>query len=75
MPRSDNPDLRSAIREAIDRLGISQAEAARRAAVAPTHLCAYLGGGREMRSDSVERLLAALGLVVRPGRRPAKRSP
>lgn len=61
-------DLRTTIRAAIERLGISQAEAARRAGMSPQALCDYLRGRGEIRTDTLERILAALRLRVRGSR-------
>lgn len=65
------PDLRSAIRSAIDARGLSIAEAARLSGVPRPNLSPYLAGTKELRSDSIERLLETLGLRI-VAARPAK---
>lgn len=52
------------VREAREGLGLTLAELARRAAVDPAHLLRFERGEREMSSDKLARVLAALGLDV-----------
>ncbi len=51
--------LRDIVRERIARSGSSQSQAARDAGITPQHLSDFLLGRRGMRSDTLDRLLAA----------------
>lgn len=62
--------IRDMVRAEMERQRISQSELSRRSGVSRTKIAAWLGGGDKlMREDSIEKILAALGLRVRRGRR------
>lgn len=66
----ETPDIiREAIREARDAARLSDAELARRAAFHHGKLNRYLRGQGELRSDTINRLLVALGLRIAPAKR------
>lgn len=62
--------LRAAITAAIERQRLTVTEAARRAEVPRTTLSAYLAGRRGLSAANVARLLAALGIALKPGKPP-----
>lgn len=62
-PRVLSP-IKQAILAEIERAGWQRAELARRAGMTPPALSRYLNSDRPIRSDVLERLLAALGLAV-----------
>jgi transcriptional regulator with XRE-family HTH domain len=66
----ETPDIiREAIREARDAAGLSDAALARRAEVHYGKLNMYLRGQGELRSDTINRLLVALGVRLVPAKR------
>ena len=59
-------DLKQLVRDQLDRLGISQAELARRAGMRPPHLSRWLTTDRQLREAQLVAVLDAAGLDVRP---------
>lgn len=55
-------NLRDTITAALRASGLSQRQVALRAKVCPATLCAYLRGRREITTETLGRLLAALGM-------------
>ena len=57
-------EIRDAIRARIETLGISQAEAARRAGTTPAKVSDYLAGKTDPPISSVSRLADGLGITL-----------
>lgn len=66
--------LREVIRAAVADDGRTQRDIAAAAGLTAANLSGYLTGKRRMRDDSLDRLMAVLGLTVRaaPKKRPSK---
>jgi transcriptional regulator with XRE-family HTH domain len=56
--------IRSAIATAMTDQAVSQSELARRAEVNPSRICDYLAGRRDLTGATLDRLCAALGLLL-----------
>lgn len=57
-------DIAALVRKSIDDMGLSIAEAARQAGMTAAQLSEFVAGKRHLRSDTLERLFAVLGLRV-----------
>jgi transcriptional regulator with XRE-family HTH domain len=59
-------DVREIIRDELQRREWSQRELCRRADMLPHQLCEYLNGNRDIYVDTLQRILEALELEIRP---------
>ena len=66
--------IRQAITDRVESTGFGVRELARAAQMNPSQLSRYIRGGADLRGQSIDRLLDALGLHVapRPGRPPKR---
>lgn len=55
-------NLRDSIRAALAESGLTQSELAQRAKVPQSNLSEYLAGNCDLNGETIDRLLAALGL-------------
>lgn len=58
--------IRTVVAGRIAELGMSQSDLAKRADCTQGCISAFLGGLREIRTDKLARIMAALGLEMRP---------
>lgn len=58
-------DFRASIRSAMREQHVTQAELAARSGVPQPNISRYLSGASDINGDTLQRLCAALGLVVR----------
>lgn len=63
-----NDPFRHAIRQQIDRMGLSIAATAREAEVGRSELSLFLNERRGLRLDKLARVLNALGIEIKPRR-------
>lgn len=74
--RCDNTldvDVREIIRNELRRRDWSQRELCRRTGMLPHQLCGYLNGRRDLYVETLQGILAVLGLEIRPTSRRRKR--
>ena len=65
-------DVHEIIRDELRRRGWSQRELCRRTGMLPHQLCEYLSGNRDLYVNTLQRILKALELEIRPARRRRK---
>lgn len=59
-------DFRQIIRDELERRQWSQRELCRQTGLLPHRVCEYLNGGRDIYVDTLQRILEALKLEIRP---------
>jgi len=62
----DQKRVLQAVRRAVQLDDRNQKEIGRDAEITPDHISRYLNGRQQLRSDSLERLVRVLGIVVQP---------
>jgi len=66
-------DIRRIITDELRGRGWSQRELCRRAGLLPHQLCEYLNGSRDIYAETLQRILEALQLEIKPATRRQKR--